>query len=109
MAKARNWRLVIVGSGQDGTSASQAIDSKLGQSDRIDFFPPMFNQLRDVAFNASDAFVLPSLSEGLPMALLEAWASGLPVIMTPECNLPEGLRREQRFVSSKFREYRGWP
>ncbi len=25
------------------------------------------------------------------MALLSAWASGLPVVMTPECNVPEGF------------------
>jgi len=31
---------------------------------------------------SADAFVLPSLSEGLPLALLEAWAARLPVIVT---------------------------
>ena len=51
----------------------------------------MFNELKDVAFGASDAFVLPSLSEGLPMALLSAWAAGLPVVMTKGCNVPEGF------------------
>ncbi len=38
-----------------------------------------------------DAFILPSFSEGLPMVVLEAWAYGKPVLMTPECNLPEGF------------------
>jgi len=35
--------------------------------------------------------VLPSFSEGLPMTVLEAWAYAKPVLMTPECNLPEGF------------------
>jgi glycosyltransferase involved in cell wall biosynthesis len=39
-------------------------------------------------FNASDAF---ALSDGLPMALLSAWAGGLTVVMTPECNVPDGF------------------
>ena len=35
--------------------------------------------------------MLPSTSEGLPTVVLEAWAYNLPVLMTPECNLPEGF------------------
>ncbi|WP_347302344.1 glycosyltransferase [Croceibacterium sp. TMG7-5b_MA50] len=35
--------------------------------------------------------ILPSHSEGLPMALLESWAAGTPTIMTPACHLPEGI------------------
>ena len=92
MAKARNWRLVIVGSAHGEYEAQlKRLITKFGLSDRIDLFPLMFNELRDIAFNASDAFVLPSLSEGQPMALLSAWASGLPVVMTPECNVPDGF------------------
>ena len=92
MAKARNWRLVIVGSDGGRYEAQlKRLITHLGQGDRVDFLPPMFAELRDVAFTASDAFVLPSFSEGLPMAPLEAWASGLPVVMTPECNVPEGF------------------
>src|ERR1039458_2479870 len=39
----------------------------------------------------ASACVLPSYSEGLPIAVLKAWAHSLPVIMTSECNLPEGF------------------
>jgi glycosyltransferase involved in cell wall biosynthesis len=37
----------------------------------------------------AECFVLPSHSEGLPVAVLEALAAGCPVIITQQCNLPE--------------------
>jgi poly(glycerol-phosphate) alpha-glucosyltransferase len=46
---------------------------------------------KEECYRACDAVVLPSLSEGLPMGVLEAWAHGKPVLMTPQCNLPEGF------------------
>ena len=55
------------------------------------FLGPAFGNDKDRLMRTSDAFILPSYSEGLPMAVLEAWAYGLPVLMTPECNLPEGF------------------
>lgn len=39
----------------------------------------------------SDVFILPSMDEGLPMALLEAMASRIPVIATPVGDVPEVL------------------
>ena len=32
---------------------------------------------------------MPSLSEGLPMTVLEALSQGMPVIVSPNCNIPE--------------------
>ena len=55
------------------------------------FHGPAFGDEKKELLNSADAFILPSLSEGLPMSVLEAWAYGLPVVMTPECNLPEGF------------------
>lgn len=37
----------------------------------------------------SDAFILPSRWEGMPLTLLEAWAAGLPAIVTNVGGLPE--------------------
>ena len=55
------------------------------------FLGPQFGEAKAACYANCDAFVLPSLSEGLPMAVLEAWAYGKPMLMTPECNLPEGF------------------
>lgn len=44
---------------------------------------------RLAAMAAADLFALPAVGEGLPMAALEAMAAGLPVILSPECHLPE--------------------
>jgi poly(glycerol-phosphate) alpha-glucosyltransferase len=55
------------------------------------FWGPAFGEEKEVLLRSGAAFVLPSFSEGLPMSVLEAWAYGLSVVMTPECNLPEGF------------------
>ena len=55
------------------------------------FFGPAFGEEKKALLRSAEAFILPSFSEGLPMSVLEAWAYGLPVVMTPECNLPEGF------------------
>jgi sugar transferase (PEP-CTERM/EpsH1 system associated) len=84
-------RVLLVGSGPEREKlqrvASNSLDGRVsfaGDSDRI---PEMLN--------AMDAFVLPSLGEGMSNTLLEAMACGLPVIATKVGGNPEIIEEER--------------
>jgi poly(glycerol-phosphate) alpha-glucosyltransferase len=87
-----DWCLLIAGWDQNGhRSQLETLCRKLQLGNRARFAGPQFGADKNGCFNTASAFVLPSLSEGLPMAVLEAWAWRLPVLMTPQCNLSEGF------------------
>jgi len=92
ISKNGDWILVIAGWDQAGhRSELEQLVAQLGISDSVKFVGPLFGAQRDAAYQSANAFVLPSLSEGQPLAVLEAWSHALPVIMTRECNLGEGF------------------
>jgi glycosyltransferase involved in cell wall biosynthesis len=85
---AKNWVLAIAGWGK---SAYEQKLQDLAAGPSVVFIGAQFGAEKNACYRACDAFILPSLSEGLPMAVLEAWAHAKPVLMTPECNLTEGF------------------
>lgn len=92
-AKARGeWILRIAGWDQGNHEAElKGLVRDLDVDSSVEFLGPLFGEQKAAALANANAFVLPSFSEGLPMAVLEAWANRLPVLMTPECNLSIGF------------------
>ena len=91
-ACAAPWRLVIAGWDDGGhLDALRKLAADLELTDHVMFPGPVFGADKEAAFRCADAFILPSHSEGLPMAVLEAWSYELPVFMTRACNLAEGF------------------
>jgi len=87
-----DWRLVIAGWDERGHhQALRRLANALRIESTVTFAGPLFGEDKTAAFHHCHGFILPSLSEGLPMVLLEAWAWGKPLLMTPQCNLPEGF------------------
>jgi glycosyltransferase involved in cell wall biosynthesis len=72
-------RLLLIGDGELADDIRADVDSR-GLSGAVQ----LLGTRRDIPdlLASSDSFVLPSLWEGLPVALIEAMASGLPVVAT---------------------------
>jgi poly(glycerol-phosphate) alpha-glucosyltransferase len=92
-ARNEDWHLVIAGWDQKNHQKHlEAGIDRYGLDKRVHILGPLFGRDKGLALRHARAFVLPSLSEGLPMTILEAWSYGLPVLMTEACNLPLGFR-----------------
>jgi len=106
-----SWVLAVVGWDQGGHEAElkclatelgipwtdqRTINHQQAHSEQacLFFLGPQFDEGKAACYRSCDAFILPSFSEGVPMVVLEAWAYAKPVLMTPECNLPEGFATE---------------
>jgi poly(glycerol-phosphate) alpha-glucosyltransferase len=92
------WNLLIIGWDQGGHEAElKRCCRDLGIESSVQFHGPAHGAEKDALFRQADAFVLPSFSEGLPMAVLEAWSYALPVFITEACNLTEGFEHGAAF------------
>jgi len=81
-------RLLIVGDGPDRDGLRSAVE-QAGVGDSVCFAGRVPNPDVALYMAAADLFVLPSLSEGFPLVVLEAMASGLPVVVSNVTGLAE--------------------
>jgi glycosyltransferase involved in cell wall biosynthesis len=89
-ARRADWQLVIAGPDEAGYLGQiRALARSLGLGDRVIFTGLVTGALKTRLLYSADLFILPSYSEGFPMSVLEAWACGLSVIATRECNVAD--------------------
>jgi glycosyltransferase involved in cell wall biosynthesis len=84
VAQAPGWHLAMVGPDVRGGRAwLLARAEALGMLSRLAVVGPRHGRALHEAFAAADCFVLTSRWEGLPLALLEALAHGVPAVVSP--------------------------
>ncbi len=84
------WKLVLAGPDEGGHTAQlQALCKELGLGGDILFAGPQYGADKDAWLRAAHCFVLPSRSEGFPMAPLEAMAYRLPILLSDACRFPQ--------------------
>jgi glycosyltransferase involved in cell wall biosynthesis len=84
--------VVLVGEGPDEPNLRRQA-SELGIEDRV-LFAGQRDDVPDL-LRASDALCLPSRREGLPRAVMEAMAAGIPVVATDVVGTREMVRHEE--------------
>jgi glycosyltransferase involved in cell wall biosynthesis len=90
-------RLILIGNGKHRHEL-EAMANALGLNKKVRFLRelPPGDSVR-AQFDAADLFVLPSRTEGLPRAMIEAMARALPCIGSTVGGIPELLPQEDLF------------
>jgi len=84
-------KLFLVGDGEE-RQRLESLVAKLDLDKHTTFIGQIPNEKVSQYMAASDVFVLPSLSEGLPVVTLEAIACGLPIVVTDIAGISEIIK-----------------
>ncbi len=104
VAEAPEMHLWVVGDGTERRKLEEVTD-ELAIRSNVTFW----GQQMDVApfFASADAFVMSSVSEGLPMSLLQALSSRLPAVVTDVGGMAEVVRLAQAGVTVPVGDTKG--
>jgi glycosyltransferase involved in cell wall biosynthesis len=86
-------KLAMIGGGAAAV-ALQDLVSKLELGSKVIFVGKLSHDFLPRWFSAADALCLPSYREGIPNVIMEAMASGLPVVATSVGGIPEVVTNE---------------
>lgn len=85
LAQAPGLRVTLAGPGELPPAGRELVDG----GRRVEWAGWLDETRKDALLREADSFVMPSRSEGMPMALLEAMAYGMAVVATDAGGIPE--------------------
>jgi glycosyltransferase involved in cell wall biosynthesis len=88
-AKHPDVRLVVAGPDDGAAESFRAAIAAAGLAGRVELPGPIFSADRFSLLAGAAVFCLPSRQEGFSVAILEAMASGVPVVVSDACHFPE--------------------
>lgn len=85
--KHSNWKVVFAGNGEIENAKKIATDC--GVSQQIKFIGWVKGEKKENVFQKASIYCLASDGEGFPMGVLDAWAYGIPCVVTPVGGIPD--------------------
>lgn len=82
-----DWKLVCAGNGD--IKHGKQVASELCIDNQVEWLGWITGDLKEKVFQESSIYCLASKGEGFPMSILDAWAYGIPCVMTPVGGLPD--------------------
>ena len=89
----KNAQLTIAGT-DDGEQAELELFLKENPDEGLRFLGPRFGDEKRLLLAESHFYILPSMSEGFPVSVVEAMGAGLIPIISMGCNFPEILEEK---------------
>lgn len=90
------WQLDVIGPDEPGALKTlEAIMNGSGVEKKIRFHGPLYGDDKMEFINRADIFVHTSRYEGMPFAVIEAMAEGLPVLITSGTNMADLVQRQE--------------
>lgn len=94
MAYAPGIDLVVAGNDEEGYRPHlQEIANRHGVADRVKFVGPVDGAKKWSLIRGASVFTLPSYSENFGIAVLEAMACAVPIVVTPEVGLADEVEK----------------
>lgn len=82
-------QLVVAGPDAGEEAAFRARVKQMGLNDRVHLVGPLYGRDKYTALVDATCFCLSSRQEGFSMAILEAMACGVPVVISENCHFPQ--------------------
>jgi glycosyltransferase involved in cell wall biosynthesis len=87
-------KLTLAGSGPEG-EALEGLACRLGVADVVTFTGRLDNEGMAAVYRSADVMINPSLADNMPISVLEALASGIPVVSTNVGGVPHLVEHEK--------------
>lgn len=96
------FRVVLIGTDAGYLSSLQDLAKQLKIEDRVVFYGKISNEKLPLAYQSADIFCLPSEMEGFGIVLVEAMASGIPIITSDRGAMPFLIKNNYNGLNVPF-------